>query len=146
MIFRFLAIEVGSKNGTKFNQQLHQKLEASWHRFFEDFGTILGRFWRSKSMKNRCQEASKTHHFFGRFWYRFLMLFGCVLVANLPPTWDPRRAVMGPGAARRRPKSRKNGAPKPRRSRERFGCDFGWILGAIWEDFQLILDRFLLDV
>ena len=39
MIFRFLAIEVGSKNGTKFNQKLHQTLEASWHRFFEHFGT-----------------------------------------------------------------------------------------------------------
>ena len=99
LIFRFSAIEVGSKNVIKFNQKLHQKMEASWHRFRGHFGTNLDRFWSSKSMKNRCQEASKTHHFFDRFWYRFLMLLGCVLVANLPPTWGPRRAGMGPGAA-----------------------------------------------
>ena len=86
MFFKFSAIEVRSKNVTKLNQKLHQKREASWHRFCIPFGPNLGRFWSSKSMKNRCREGSKTDHFFGRFWYRFLMLFGYVLVANLPPT------------------------------------------------------------
>ncbi len=149
MIFRFSAIEVGSKNGTKFNQKLHQKLEASWHRFFGHFGTNLGRFWTSKSMKNRCQEASKTHHFFGRFWYRFLMLFGCVLVANLPPTWDPRRAGMGPGAAQEASKIEEKWSSQaktlPRAIWMRFWMDFGTDLGGFSMDFGMNLGGFWMD-
>ena len=110
MFFRFSAIEVGRKNRTKINHKLNQKWSASWHRFFIDFVTNLARFWRSKSMKNRCQEASKRHLIFERFWDRFLMVLGCLLEANLPPTWSPRRAKTRQEPPRRRPKSKKNGA------------------------------------
>ena len=51
--FWFSAIKVGSKNGTKFNPKLHQKREASWHRFCIPFGANLVRFRSSTSMKNR---------------------------------------------------------------------------------------------
>ena len=146
MNVRFSAIEVGSKNETKFNQKLDRKWEASWHRFRSHFGTNLGRFWASKSMTNRCQEASKTHHFFDRFWYRFLMLFGCVLVANLLPTWGPRRAVMGPGAAQEASKIEEKWSSQaktlPRAIWMRFWRDFGSDLGGFSMDFRWIFDEF----
>ena len=146
MFFEFSAIEVGSKNVTKFDPKLHQKREASWHRFCIPFGPNLGRFWNSKSMKNRCREGSKTDHFFGRFWYRFLMLFGYVLVANLPPTWDPRRAGMGPGAAQEASKIEEKWSSQaktlPRAIWMRFWMDFGRNLGGFSMDFRWIFHEF----
>ena len=125
----FSAIEVGSKNRTKINQKLNPKWSASWHRFFIDFVTNLARFWRSKSKKNRCQEASKRHLIFEGFWDRFLMVLGCLLEANLLPTWPPRRAKTRQEPPRRRPKPKKNG----------ISMDFGPDLGGCSKDFRFNL-------
>ena len=145
MFFKFSAIKVGSKNGTKFNPKLHQKREASCHRFCTTFGTYLGRFWSSKSMKNRFREASKRHQIFNRFLYRFLMIFECLLAANLPPTWRPRRARTAPGATQEASKIEEKWSSDaktlPRSIWMRFWMDFGTNLGGFWMDFGSNFER-----
>ena len=147
MFFKFSAIKVGSKNGTTFNPKLHQKRDASWHRFCIPFGANLVRFRSSKSMKNRCREASKRHQILNRFLYRFLMIFQCLLVANLLPTWRPRRARTAPGATQEASKIEAKWSSDAKTLQRsiwmRFWMDFESDLGGFSMDFRRILEVIL---
>ena len=136
-------IEVGSKNVTKFNPKLHQKREASWHRFCIPFGANLDRFWSSKSLKNRCREVSKRHQFFNRFLDGFLMIFESLLVANLLLTWSPRRARTAAGATQEASKIEENWSSDAKTLPRSIWKRFWWILGSMWEDFRWILETVL---
>ena len=105
-------------------------------------------------MKNRCREASKRHQFLNRFLPGFLMIFECLLVANLPPTWRPRRARTAPGATQEASKIEEKWSSDaktlPRSIWMRFWMDFERNLGGFWMDFgsnferiSLIFDRLL---
>ena len=78
------------------------------------------------------------------------MIFECLLVANLPPTWRPRRARTAPGATQEASKIEEKWSSDaktlPRSIWMRFWMDFGTNLDAIldgfWDEFGRNLDGF----
>ena len=116
----------------------------------------FGRLNQQQINKIEFQDASKFRWIFQSIFYCFWVPLGC----QLGSSWRPRRAIgcllaanlahLGgqdaPGRrqepSRRRPKSRKNGARKRRRFRDRLGLDFGWIFHGFGLGFGWISDGF----
>ena len=67
----------------------------SWDRFLIDSGANMLPFFLQKSLKFLPKIDSKMHHFFDRFWHRFLSDFDSILEANLEPCWPLFRSKYG---------------------------------------------------
>ena len=136
-----------SKLGAKTEQNSIQNCIKNGKHLGIDFAYLLVPSWVDFGAQNPWKIDAESLprgikvliDFWIDFWW-FLNAFWWPTCFQLGAQDAPGRRQEPP---RRRQKSRKNGAPTPRRSRDRFGCDFGWILGRIWGNFGWILDEIL---
>ena len=124
---------------------MYQDVDRRYTFPLSGFGRFPGKSYSnnvpSYTRKFPFERASRSmlKQVFNRFLHRFLMIFECLLVANLPPTWRPRRARTAPGATQEASKIEEKWSSDaktlPRSIWMRFWMDFGTNLGGFWMDF-----------